>query len=233
MNKSRFLSVSREELEAIVKKSIFMGDVMVHFGLKTKGTGNYQTLKKILEQYKIDFSHFKINRSKAKSATFKKIALKKTIPLEEITKENSNYNRCRLKIRLIKNKILQEKCSQCGIGNIWNGNKLVLQLDHINGVSNDNRIENLRLLCPNCHSQTKNYCGSSLKIKKPAKIDGRMCKRKVKRPLKEELEKMIKEKPYEKIGREYGVTGNAVKKWCKSYGIELLNRKGLWGFCKK
>lgn len=50
-----------------------------------------------------------------------------------------------------------EQCSVCGLLNIWNGKELKLELDHINGIANDNRIENVRLICPNCHSQTDTY----------------------------------------------------------------------------
>ncbi|MGB2240169.1 MAG: HNH endonuclease [Pseudomonadales bacterium] len=50
-------------------------------------------------------------------------------------------------------------CSSCGIGDEWNGKPITLQLDHINGVNNDHRLDNLRMLCPNCHSQTDTWCG--------------------------------------------------------------------------
>lgn len=85
---------------------------------------------------------------------------KKQIPLEDILIENSKYtNSCRLKERLIKYGYLQNKCYICCITE-WNHLPIVLQLDHINGINTDNRIENLRLLCPNCHSQTDNFCRS-------------------------------------------------------------------------
>ena len=58
----------------------------------------------------------------------------------------------------VKIKGVKEECVLCGQNNIWNGKKLVLQLDHKNGNNKDNRIENLRILCPNCHTQTETYC---------------------------------------------------------------------------
>jgi hypothetical protein len=64
-----------------------------------------------------------------------------------------------IKKRLLREGILEEVCVICGIGPEWQGKPLVLRLDHINGVSDDYRIENLRLLCPNCDSQTDTYCG--------------------------------------------------------------------------
>ena len=62
---------------------------------------------------------------------------------------------------IIKRNLLEYKCSCCGIGDTWNEKKLVLQLDHINGVNNDHRLENLRFVCPNCHSQTSTYKGKN------------------------------------------------------------------------
>jgi HNH endonuclease len=64
-----------------------------------------------------------------------------------------------IKRRLFRAGLLTNKCAECGMGPEWNGSRLVLHLDHINGHGYDNRLENLRLLCPNCHSQTSTYCG--------------------------------------------------------------------------
>lgn len=83
------------------------------------------------------------------------------IPNEEIFVENSKYvfNSIPLKKRLLDAGRLENVCSGCGVGPEWNGQSLTLQLDHINGISNDHRYENLRILCPNCHSQTPTYSG--------------------------------------------------------------------------
>lgn len=69
-----------------------------------------------------------------------------------------------LKKKILKNKLLANECQICKQPPEWNGKILVLQLDHINGINNDNRIENLRLLCPNCHSQTDTFCHKNRKI---------------------------------------------------------------------
>lgn len=83
------------------------------------------------------------------------------IPDSEVFVRDSQYvnNRINLKKRLFVAGILENQCLSCGIGPIWNGLPLVLQLDHINGMNNDHRIENLRILCPNCHTQTETYAG--------------------------------------------------------------------------
>jgi hypothetical protein len=76
----------------------------------------------------------------------------------EVFVENSTYPRHRLKERIYKQEILDTKhCDICGISNMWNGQEMPLVLDHINGVNNDNRVDNLRLICSNCDSQLSTY----------------------------------------------------------------------------
>lgn len=83
------------------------------------------------------------------------------IPLSNILVEDSTYTTIwRLKRRLLRAGILEYRCYVCGLTE-WNGQPLSLQLDHINGVHLDHRIENLRLLCPNCHSQTETFAGKN------------------------------------------------------------------------
>lgn len=81
-------------------------------------------------------------------------------------------NRTHVKLRLLKARLLENQCRECGITN-WRGEALSLHLDHINGVRNDNRLENLRMLCPNCHSQTPTYSGRNIKarpLQEPAPV---------------------------------------------------------------
>lgn len=88
----------------------------------------------------------------------------KIIPLQEILDgKHPQYQTFKLNKRLLKEKILENKCSVCQIDS-WNNLPISLHLDHINGESSDHRLENLRLLCPNCHSQTETYCGKNKKI---------------------------------------------------------------------
>lgn len=72
--------------------------------------------------------------------------------------ENSTSMRGQVKKYLIKDGVLKNECSNCGQPPIWDDKPLVLVLDHENGINDDNRIENLRLLCPNCNSQTETFC---------------------------------------------------------------------------
>lgn len=79
-------------------------------------------------------------------------------------------SRRNVKVRLLEGGLLQNSCSTCGISE-WCGRPLICHLDHINGVNNDNRLENLRMLCPNCHSQTETYGGLNKRAKALARIE--------------------------------------------------------------
>ena len=79
--------------------------------------------------------------------------------------KHPQYTTNKLKKRLIEGGVLDKVCVSCGITDEWNGKPIVLQLDHINGVNDDHALENLRLLCPNCHSQTDTWCGRNKAVK--------------------------------------------------------------------
>lgn len=85
------------------------------------------------------------------------------IPLEQALIENSSYSRQSLKRRLLREGLLKNECAECGQRPRWKGKLLVLILDHINGVNDDNRLDNLHLLCPNCNSQTETFAGRNVK----------------------------------------------------------------------
>jgi Zn finger protein HypA/HybF involved in hydrogenase expression len=81
--------------------------------------------------------------------------------------EKSNCARNSIKRRLIETKTIVNECSECHLSPIWNGEPLVLILDHVNGINDDNRQENLRLLCPNCNSQQLTFCRGGKKRRPP------------------------------------------------------------------
>lgn len=89
-------------------------------------------------------------------------------PLESLLVRDRLIGSSSLRRRLIAERVLPEECSECGIGPAWRNRRLVLQLDHANGDKYDNRRGNLRLLCPNCHSQTETFGRGMTAVQKPA-----------------------------------------------------------------
>ena len=88
------------------------------------------------------------------------------LPDEEVFVENSTYARHNLKRRIINENKIDHVCCVCGIGPEWQGKPMPLILDHINGVNNDNRLENLRFVCSNCDSQLDTYKARNIKNKR-------------------------------------------------------------------
>lgn len=141
---------TKEKLINAVNKSDCKSDVLRELNIKLN-SGNFQTLDKKLREFGIDDSKLVYDYSRGNK-------WKPKIGDHEIFKENSTYRSGALKRKIIKNGLIPYKCQKCGIINEWLGEEIVLHLDHINGINNDNRIDNLRFLCPNCHSQTSTYC---------------------------------------------------------------------------
>ncbi len=77
--------------------------------------------------------------------------------VEEVFRKDSTYSPNKIRSRFFKENFVPYVCTECGNEGVWNGKPLTLQLDHINGINTDNRLENLRWLCPCCHSQQPTY----------------------------------------------------------------------------
>lgn len=150
--------MNEQELKRAVKNSISIAEVLKSLGMSIS-TGNYRTFHRCIKKFDIDTSHF-LGQSHLQGKAHES---KTTQSLKQILVKNSSYsNIAHLKIRLIRENLLSYKCYECGIDS-WRDRKISLQLDHINGVHDDHRIENLRLLCPNCHSQTTTFSGKNKK----------------------------------------------------------------------
>ena len=144
---------SEEDLRKAVKESFSIRQVLNKLGLKEAG-GNYDTTKRRIKKLNIDISHFTGQLwSKGKTLGPKR-------EIDYYLKENIVVQSFRLRNRLISEGIKQHKCECCGITE-WRGQPTPIELDHINGDNTDNRLENLRLLCPNCHALTDTYRGKN------------------------------------------------------------------------
>ena len=148
---------SGQQLNSAVKGSKSYRQVLNKLGLKEAG-GNYQQIKKYIKEYGFNISHF---TGKAWNKGLKGIG-KPHLSLKSILVKNSSYQSFKLKKRLFAAGIKQPKCEECGWAKTNIDGYLPLELDHINGVHTDNRLENLRVLCPNCHSLKPNHRGRNI-----------------------------------------------------------------------
>lgn len=144
---------NEKSLKQAVEDSNCKSDVLRKLGISTK-SGNFQTLDRYLKKYGINDDKLKYDNKRGNKWV-------KKYTNGDVFCENSPMSGKNIKIRIISENLLEYKCTRCGIRDEWNGKKLQLQLDHINGINDDNRMENLRFLCPNCHSQTDNYGGKN------------------------------------------------------------------------
>lgn len=153
--RSKIWEISKEELVQVTSVSQSLNAILTHFGFCNQA-GVYKILKARLAEEHISINHINLGLGANKGRSFNG----KGQPLSEILVEHSAYNnRASLKKRLLKEGLLFNHCYICKCPPQWNSMLLSLQLDHINGISDDHRINNLRLLCPNCHSQTENFSG--------------------------------------------------------------------------
>lgn len=207
---------SKEDYENAAKVSLSYAGMCRYLGLSPRG-GNYATLKNKIKEFNIDISHF--------TGQGWNIGLKfrpqKKFTLEEILQKDFPYNTQNLKRRLLESGLKEHKCEKCG-NSKWNGEPIALELHHINGDRNDNRIENLQILCPNCHAQTDHYRG---------KNQERYDKKEFKSDI--ELKKLYEEeKERKKIEKEnkIKVLKEKVRKvksprYCRVCGKELTNKQ--------
>lgn len=126
------------ELEQIVQQSNSFSEVIRKLGYATSNGDNIKTLKRRITEFDIDISHFKFVKPMPRTE-------------ENIFIENSTASQATLRRWYVKGNYTPYICSICGQEPIWQGKELTLILDHINGTNNDDRLENLRWVCPNCN----------------------------------------------------------------------------------
>jgi transposase-like protein len=170
-------------------------------------------------------------------------------PLSTILIEGSSFSRWHLKNRLFEEGVKERRCEMCGQDELWRGRRMALILDHINGVADDHRLENLRIVCPNCAATLDTHCGKlNRRVHEPRdcpkcgktfqpkhRLQRYCCRacahryvrglpaperRKVARPPYTHLVREIAAIGYEATARRYGVSGTAIRKWMRWYERE-------------
>jgi hypothetical protein len=231
---------TEQEIREAVEQSPSYVAALRLLGLRAAG-GNHKTLKRYIEYYGVSTKHFDPNWTRRGHVN------KPWTPLEEVLVANREYNRKRLKRRLYEAGLKKRECELCGQGETWRGRQMTLILDHINGMATDNRLENLQIVCPNCAATldthcgrkgriefdprdceycggsfvpryaTQRYCSQACGVHSKGPRDPRPERRKVERPPYQQLIAETQELGFSAVGRKYGVSDNAVRKWIRWY----------------
>jgi hypothetical protein len=239
---ARRLRFTEDEARAAIAASLSFSEALRRLGLRPAG-GNHATLKKYVALWSIPVDHFDPHRAQRQALA----NAHHRRPLSEVLVEHSTFSRGHLKERLYREGLKARICELCGLGEEWRGERMGLILDHINGVADDHRLENLQIVCPNCAAtlethcgrqnrkrrhclhcnvefwpltQRQRYCSVECGRKAPCTPGPRPQTRKVARPPYNHLMREIHALGYEAVGRRYGVSGNAVRKWVRQYERE-------------
>lgn len=214
--------------------------------------GNWRTLKHYATiEWSIPVAHFDPRAAQREALARHRLRVKQ--PLDEILVEDSTYrSRGSLKARLFADGLKQRRCELCGQGELWRGRRMSLILDHVNGTRTDNRLENLRIVCPNCAATLDTHCGRNVRLIRACETCGatfkarsgtqRWCSprcaqhgeagrqghlklRRVERPPYEQLVAEVRALGWSAVGRRYGVSDNAIRKWVRAYEREADQRR--------
>lgn len=228
---------TEDKLRKAVKDSTSISETMRKLGIVHISGGSHSHISKQIKKFNIDITHFLgQGHNKGKSAYNKKT-------IDEIFIDRSDIGESRQKVKQLRRALLESgvehKCAICGL-NSWNGDNIVLQIDHINGNYLNDLKDNLRFLCPNCHSQLKTNtphkntqkvlnkcidCGkdgiykTAIRCKKCNALKIGHGRRKME-ITKDELKSLLNKHSLDKIGEMFGVSGSAVWKRAKKYNLK-------------
>ena len=232
---------TEEEARAAIAASRTYTEVLRRLGLRAAG-GNHRTIRRYAEEvWRIPTDHFDPD-------VVRREALGRApVPLEQVLVEGSTYQRSVLKERLFVAGLKERRCELCGQGEMWHGRRMALILDHINGIHDDNRVANLRIVCANCNATLDTHCGRNTRLpqaerpclrcgtpffprsarhrycsracgqRAPGSSAPRPASRVVERPPYDQLLREIDALGYAGVGGRYGVSDNAVRKWRRAY----------------
>jgi hypothetical protein len=234
---------SEDVVRAAVAASLSYAEVLRRLGLRAAGA-NHRTVRKYVDEiWQIPTDHFEPHAALG-------AVPRQAVPLDEVLVEGSTYHRGHLKQRLLAEGVKRPVCEMCGQGEMWRGRRMALVLDHINGTHDDHRLENLRILCPNCNATLDTHCGRHktrrhhdrpcpvcAEVFRPTTGGQRYCsascagrgernrraqaaRREVVRPAYARLVAEIDALGYAAVGRRYGVSDNAIRKWRRAYEAE-------------
>ena len=204
MKKALIDNYTKEELEKIIKESKTYREVIIKLGYSSVTGGNNETLKNRIKKYNISTEHFNQYAIRRK---------KRNLLDKDIFCLNSTVSQNAIRNHFKNKKYKEYKCEVCGLEPFWNEKPLTLTLDHINGNNKDNRIENLRWLCPNCDRQQPTFGAKNLKKLEKGKILISYNKREV---LKQ---KIFEYKNYTQCANYFNVSPTKLRNWCREYNL--------------
>lgn len=225
-----FYRIPIDELRKVISESRSISQVFGRIGL-CRSSDQYRPFRKAMLDLGISIEHFK--GSYGPDGQFSA-----ALTNDDIFIEHSPVAAATVKRALRRDKLIPYHCALCPNDGTWQGNPLSLQLDHENGINTDQRLKNLRWLCPNCHSQTPTYAGKSLAKTEnqrkcptcngPTSVKGVLCRKCYTTstrisdwPNAAELSKRVWDKPLWQLAHELGHSRNDLSEHCRSQGIKL------------
>lgn len=214
-------------------KCVNMLDLCHRMGIENVGGEDYKEIRQLAEELGIELK-FSYKRNTMCSYHHR-------IETKDILVKDSTYkDATKLKKRLIEEGLKEYICEGCKRTE-WEGVPIPLQIHHVNGVHNDNRLENIQLLCPNCHSLTDTYAGKNANRESNTKYNKSLVKKTINKekwleiqeriwinnhPSKDTLCNVFKEVgSFRGVGKLYNVSDKAITKWFKHYGLPTAKKE--------